>query len=98
MEFRVMTHIPELFERVLHWHRTKNRAVPRDFRPGLTDAEIDKELSSLPFVFPDSVRDLYKWHDGMDLVDDPADTTFFENLWMFPLERSVGVYRVMQET
>src|SRR5262245_30577331 len=92
-----MTRVPELFERVLDWHRKMNRAVPRVFRSGLTDAEIDNELSSLPFIFPDSVRDLYKWHDGMDL-NDPEDITFFEDLWMFPLARSVTVYRTIRET
>ena len=51
------------------WLRAEFPEVVAKLRPGLTDAEIDAKLAEAGFAYslPAEVRQLYRWHDGMEV-------------------------------
>jgi len=63
---------PDEFEATLAglelWLRAEFPEVAEKLRPGLTDSEIDAMLADAGFAYalPAEVRQLYRWHDGME--------------------------------
>lgn len=46
--------------------RERHPDLVAEFRPGLTDAELDQVLAPLPFHVPEELREWWRWHDGID--------------------------------
>ena len=70
-------------------------AVRNMLRPGLTDEAIDAlSVPLLPFVLPDDLRALYRWHNGQYPHSPGPHTPLFHDADFLPLEAAVESYNV----
>jgi cell wall assembly regulator SMI1 len=77
------THRVELLARLDAALRKAAPTIAARLRPGATDAQIAAFEKYLGFALPDALKDLYRWHDGMDTAGGPihAPTLFFGYTW-----------------
>src|SRR5882724_10424575 len=71
--------IRELCEQIVRHLDAIGFPLSKFLLPGFSDEEIRKVQATLPFVFPSSLVEMYKWHNGTELV---AGTCFFP-WWTF---------------
>jgi hypothetical protein len=58
----------ELLTTLDHFNTALNQTAPTvadRLQPGLTRAEIDRQVSSFSWVLPQDAYDLYQWHNGL---------------------------------
>jgi hypothetical protein len=91
-----MSRIGELCDRLVGFHRQLNRPIVDQFGPGLSDSEIDRQVAGFRLTLPQSLRDLYAWHNGV-LRGGDGDLKFFESQMMFPLKEMGDVYRTLRQ-
>jgi hypothetical protein len=91
-----MSEIARLCDRLVSFHPQIGHPLEEFLLPGLSDSEIDLQIAGLPFVVPDSLRDIYKWRNGIAATGE-NDGRFFESMTMYPLQRSVAIYRTVVE-
>jgi hypothetical protein len=66
--------------------------IAQFLRPGLSEKQIKDVERTLPFAFPNSIAEMYKWRNGTELVE---KTSFFP-WWQFDtIEESAGRYEVL---
>lgn len=87
-----MSLITQTCERIVAKLTALGSPIAELLEPGLTDQDLQAIETTLPFVFPDSVREMYKWHNGTPLVD---GTTFFPYWGFDTIAESLGRYKVL---
>lgn len=88
-----MSKITTYLETIAEWHREHYPASAAALQPGLSDAQIDQRIQSLPFALPQSLREMYRWHNGQR-----DNQPFFSHYTFFPLEEALEEYLLARET
>jgi hypothetical protein len=87
-----MSTIADLCEKIVGQLTAMGSPVANFLHPGLSNQDIQGVQASLPFVFPISVVEMYKWRNGTALV---PGSTFFP-WWVFDtIAESVERYNVL---
>lgn len=89
--------IHELCEQIVEQLTSIGYPISEYLLPGLSEAEIQRVEAKLPFMFPHSLIDMYKWHNGTPIVggDVAAGRWFFPG-WSFDtLDESSTRYTVL---
>ena len=78
-----MTELTNALNRILAWLEEHRPKATEGFQPGLSSAEIEEKLSSLPFCVPEEVCELYRWRNGDELYG-----MIFGYLWFLDLDKA----------
>ncbi|MDQ3341609.1 MAG: SMI1/KNR4 family protein [Myxococcota bacterium] len=82
------THRADLLRRLDDALRKAAPNIAARLRPGATDSQIAAFETYLGYPVPEALRDLYRWHDGVETVAggryDPPDLFF--GYWMMSLD------------
>jgi hypothetical protein len=89
-----LSSLTEALNRIWNWLE-KNCSHQISFlQLGLSEIEIEKFLTDLPFKLSTEVRELYQWKNGTIVGDDPWEFCWAFEYWVFfPLEVVIGGYR-----
>jgi hypothetical protein len=58
-------------------------------RPGLSEQQIRGLITEIPHQLPESVSELYRWHDGTELTRGPFRAELFPDGQLLPLDEAV---------
>ena len=75
-----MSKVVEQAERILAWHRDRDREVARRLRPGLTKRQIEAVEGRLGWNFPEEVFEFYGWCNGVEELGHER----FDDLCFYP--------------
>lgn len=87
-----MSVIPALCEEIVDCLTAIGSPIGDFLQPGLTDQQILRVQSRLPFQFPTAIMDMYKWHNG---TKSEKGTTFFPWWGFLPLSDAYDRYRML---
>ena len=87
-----MSIIIGLCEQIVQRLTASGSPIARYLLPGISERGIREVEAKLPFVFPDAIVEMYKWHNGTELV---AGTTFYP-WWVFDtITESTERYKIL---
>ena len=77
------------------WLENNNPAVAASLQSGLTYAEIEDKVASLPFRLPKELYELYQWRNGSREENEKVE--FFECYRFLPLEEALNIRSDIKE-
>jgi hypothetical protein len=91
-----MATIRYLCDRILGYLEVLGYPISTFLQPGLSEQDIERVQRSLPFVFPGSILELYKWRNGTALVPRTFPGKCFFPGWCFDtITESLERYKVL---
>jgi cell wall assembly regulator SMI1 len=92
-------HRADLLARLEAVLRKESPSLAARLRPGATDAQIAAFEKYLGFPLPETLKDIYRWHDGVDTKAsgryDPPDMFF--DYWLAPLAKVQEHHAMMRK-
>ena len=84
--------IHQLLERYIGAIKAKGYPIDKYLNPGLTRAQIAKQLLELPFTPPEEIFQLYQWHDG---VNEACQVSLFRDHQFLSIEQAKEEYETL---
>jgi SMI1 / KNR4 family (SUKH-1) len=88
-----MTDLTNAINRIFAWLEEHTPKSLERFQSGLSSAQIEERLSSLPFCIPEEVRELYRWRNG----DKMYGSSIFGYHWLMSLDRACEFVDILSE-